>query len=113
MANREKRRAEGQRGPSEESILRARQLALLENANNAAKQLVKAYPGLTLDQAHRMSAKLYDEVRRAILSECPPEQWKSLSQEDKATVCQRVINALMDKKRVDAFLNGQASRLIN
>ena len=82
-------------------------------AISAAKVLMKAHPGLKARDAMQMTTQLYSEVNAHILRQCTPEEWKALSPEDKAHVCTKIITALLDQSRRDAFLRGETKRLIN
>lgn len=79
---------------------------------STAKQLLEAHPGLRPGSAVRMVQQLMEEVNAHILRQCTPEEWETLSAEDRTHVCTELIMALLDQKKRDAFLLGETKRLV-
>lgn len=77
---------------------------------NNANALVKGF-NMDMAKALKMTTRLWDEARAMILRNCTAEEWQKLSVADKAAICTEAIRALLDKKRVAAFLNGDRKTL--
>lgn len=52
------------------------------------------------------ATRLRKEAERIIFQDVGIEGWQKLSQSDKALLCAGVVQALLDKKRVQEFLDG-------
>jgi len=82
-----------------------------KEALSTAKRLSGSY-GIELPQAYRITSAIWEEARRAILTSVDKEDWRKLSFTDKSHVCQRVVRALMDKKKTLDFLSGATKTLL-
>jgi len=82
-----------------------------KEALSTAKRLSGNY-GIELPQAYRITSAIWEEARRAILTSVDKEDWRKLSFTDKSHVCQRVVRALMDKKKTLDFLSGATKTLL-
>lgn len=83
---------------------------LKAKALNNANSLVKTF-SMDRAKAISMTTRLWDEARAMILRNCSAEEWQKLSMSDKGRICVEAVRALMDKKRVTAFLNGERKTL--
>jgi len=81
------------------------------DALSTAKRLSGCY-GIELPQAYGITRSIWEEARRAILASVDKEDWRKLSFTDKSHVCQRVVRALMDKKKTLDFLSGATKTLL-
>jgi len=82
-----------------------------KEALSTATRLSAGY-GINLPQAYRITSTIWEEARRAILTSVDKEDWHRLSFSDKSHVCQRVVRALMDKKKTLDFLSGATKTLL-
>ena len=83
---------------------------LRAKAINNANTLMKSF-SMDRAKAIKMTTRLWDEARAMILRNCSVEEWQKLSIADKGRICGEAIKALMDRKRVTAFLNGERKTL--
>ncbi|HHL39617.1 MAG TPA: hypothetical protein ENJ37_03855 [Deltaproteobacteria bacterium] len=82
-----------------------------DRARAAADELVRLH-AIDRTTALHMTTTLWNEVRRRIVAVADGTDWRRLSFEDKAMVCTAVVRALLDGKRLGAFLAGERKTLV-
>ncbi|MFQ5479775.1 MAG: hypothetical protein ACE5DW_00670 [Thermodesulfobacteriota bacterium] len=82
-----------------------------KEAFSTAKKLCMGY-GISFPEAYKITSSIWEEARRAILTSVDKEDWQKLSFSDKSHVCQRVVRALMDKKKTLDFVSGATNTLL-
>ncbi|MFQ5354783.1 MAG: hypothetical protein ACE5DR_07530 [Thermodesulfobacteriota bacterium] len=82
-----------------------------KEALGTARKISGCY-GIKLPEAYSITSSIWEEARRAILTSVDKEDWRKLSFSDKSHVCQRVVRALMDKKKTLDFLSGTTKTLL-
>ncbi|MEE8573960.1 MAG: hypothetical protein V3T30_00990 [Thermodesulfobacteriota bacterium] len=66
-------------------------------------------------KALRITETVWREARRALLKVIKSygeEKWHELSLEEKSMVCRTVIKGLLDKQKIEGFLNGDRREII-
>ncbi|MBI5599197.1 MAG: hypothetical protein HY890_05600 [Deltaproteobacteria bacterium] len=87
---------------------------LAAKANETAAAIARAY-GMDFQTARLIALKLWLEARWGILKiigRYGAENWQRLPLKDKAGVCSAVIKALLDKKRLAAFMDGGRRHIV-
>ncbi len=79
-------------------------------AFETAKKISAAH-GISISEAYRITSTIWDEARRAILTAIDKEDWQRLSFSERSLVCQKVVRALLDRKKTLGFLSGATKRL--
>lgn len=81
-----------------------------KKATGNARLLSQEY-NIEYATAIKMTSRLWEGARAAILNRVSAEEWQKLSGADKALICTEIIKALMDKKKVLGFLNNETRTL--
>jgi len=81
------------------------------DAFNTARQVSEAY-GIGFSEAYRITSRIWEEARRAILTSVDKEDWQRLSFTERSRVCQTVVRALLDRKKTLDFLSGATKSLL-
>lgn len=84
--------------------------AYIESKASVAARVLGS-KGIDREEAQRLARALWREARSCILMTAGP-QWHRMSAGDKAAVCGLVVKALLDKKRLGAFLSGERKSLL-
>lgn len=95
-------------------------LGLMDNgyiaamARNISTDLARVYK-IDMKTAYFIAFNLLYEARQSIMKivgEYGAENWKKMTISERAAVCTEVVRGLLDKEKVEAFINGRRKSLV-
>ncbi|VAW37822.1 hypothetical protein MNBD_DELTA02-735 [hydrothermal vent metagenome] len=88
---------------------------IVETAKRNAKDLARYYK-LDIKTAFYITFRLLFEARRsiaAIVGDYGAENWRKMSVPEKSAVCSEVVKGLLDKDKIEAFIEGRSKSLLS
>ncbi len=87
---------------------------IVEMAKRNAKDLARYYR-LDIKTAFYITFRLLYEARRSItvvVGDYGAENWQKMSIAEKSVVCSEVVKGLLDKEKIEAFIEGRSKSLL-
>ncbi len=88
---------------------------IVEMAKRNAADLARCYK-IDMKTAFYITFRLLYEARRsitAIVGDYGMENWARMSVSEKSAVCTEVVKGLLDKEKIEAFIDGKSKGLLS
>ncbi len=88
---------------------------IVEMAKRNAADLARCYK-IDMKTALYITFRLLYEARRsivAIVGDYGTENWQRMSITEKSAICTKVVKGLLDKEKIEAFINGKSKSLLS